>query len=257
MGHVRVPLTNSPCMDSPLPLIFPTHDGCEALTGTVVNALGDALRAGPTRRFSKGETIWTRGDVADAVFFLHLGAVEVSRGGPGARGLLLHRASPGEPFGMLCLCAEGGGVRPSTACATADSAVTSLGLAEVLGHLQRSPRALLGVVGGLCARAVEAEARAEILTHRDAEGRLARLLLLLARTEPGTGDGPARITLTHDQMARMAAMSRSHVSVVLGRFRERGLVDYTPGRPLTVDLAALHALVAAPAADDDSSASAS
>ncbi len=257
MGHVRVPLTNSPCMDSPLPLIFPTHDGCEALTGTVVNALGDALRAGPARRVSKGETIWTQGDAADAVFFLHLGAVEVSRGGRG--GLLMHRVAPGEPFGVLCLCAAAGGVQSSSACATADSEVTSLRLVDVLGHLQRSPHALLGVVGGLCERAVEAEARAEILTHRDAEGRLARLLLHLARIEEAASDrdGPTRLALTHDQIARMAAMSRSHVSVVLGRFRERGLVDYTPGRPLTVDLAALHALVAAPAADDDSSASAS
>ncbi|MDT7858369.1 Crp/Fnr family transcriptional regulator [Rubrivirga sp. S365] len=231
-------------MDSPPPLLFPTHDGCGVLAGTVVDTLGDALRAGPTRRFSKGETVWDKGDAADAMFFLHLGAVEVSQGGPG--GLLMHRAAPGEPFGMLCLCAEGGGVRPSSACVVADSEVTSLGLADVLGHLQRSQPVLLSVVGGLCERAVEAEARAEILTHRDAEGRLARLLLHLARVQAADDrDGPVRLALTHDQLARLAAMSRPHVSVVLGEFRDRGLVAYTPGRPLVPDVDALQALVAA------------
>jgi len=232
-----------------LPLLFPIHDGCETLTVTVVGTLDDALRAGPVRRYGPGERVWSPGDAADAVYFLHLGAVEVSRGG-----LLLHRVSPGTPFGMLCFCAEGGGVRPSTACAVSDSEVTSLSLADVLGLFQRSQGALLGVVGALCERAVEAEARAEILTHRDAEGRLARLLLHLSRIDQATGDrdGPARLALTHDQIARLAAMSRSHVSVVLGSFRDRGLVDYAAGRPLVPDVDALRALTETdgPEADD-------
>ena len=229
-------------MASPPPILFATHDGCEALTETITHALADVLRAGPARRYGRSDRVWERGDPADAVFFLHLGAVEVSMGD----GLLMHRVAPGEPFGMLCLCAEGGGRRPSVACAVADSEVTSLGLPDVLAHLQRSPSVLLGVLASLCERAVEAEARAEILTHRDAEGRLARLLLHLARVEQAAGDGTARLALTHDQIARLAAMSRAHVSVVLGSFRDRGLVDYAPGRPLVPDVDALRALVEAP-----------
>ncbi|WP_412063489.1 Crp/Fnr family transcriptional regulator [Rubrivirga sp. IMCC45206] len=228
-------------MASAPPVLFATHDGCEALTETITHALADTLRAGPSRRYGRSDRVWERGDPADEVYYLHLGAVEVSMGG--ADGLLMHRVAPGEPFGMLCLCAEGGGRRPSAACVVADSEVTSLGLADVLAHLQRSPSVLLGVMASLCERAVEAEARAEILTHRDAEGRLARLLLHLARVEGSTGDGPARLALTHDQIARLAAMSRAHVSVVLGAFRDRGLVDYAPGRPLVPDVDALRGLL--------------
>ena len=133
----------------------------------------------------------------------------------------------------------------------ADSEVTSLVLADVLAHLQRSPYVLLGVIASLCERAVEAEAaprssptatprggwRGGCSTSRGPSGR------------PATAPPASRSRTTRSRAS--AAMSRAHVSVVLGAFRERGLVDYAPGRPLVPEVNALRALVAASEANSD------
>jgi DNA-binding transcriptional ArsR family regulator len=42
--------------------------------------------------------------------------------------------------------------------------------------------------------------------------------------------------VSHNELARMAGMSRSHVTVTLGRLRRRGLVRYHREGPLRVDV---------------------
>jgi Mn-dependent DtxR family transcriptional regulator len=45
----------------------------------------------------------------------------------------------------------------------------------------------------------------------------------------------------HEELAKMAAMNRSHVTVTMGKLRKRGLVRYERNRPLVVDVPALTA----------------
>jgi CRP-like cAMP-binding protein len=47
------------------------------------------------------------------------------------------------------------------------------------------------------------------------------------------------LSLSHKELARMAGMSRSHVTVTMGRLRRRGLVKYVREGPLRVDVSAL------------------
>ena len=82
----------------------------------------------------------------------------------------------------------------------------------------------------LCLRLTDAEHRIEVMAHRGAEQRLGRLLLRL-----GTSRGrKARIgrketvivSVSHNELAQLAGMSRPHVTVTMGRLRRRGLVQY-------------------------------
>jgi CRP-like cAMP-binding protein len=79
--------------------------------------------------------------------------------------------------------------------------------------------------------------------HRGAERRLARMLLSLATTRADRNDTgtEAIIGLTHDELASLTAMNRSHVTVTLGKLRERGLIMYGRGKPLTVRIQRLAA----------------
>ncbi len=47
--------------------------------------------------------------------------------------------------------------------------------------------------------------------------------------------------VSHDELAQMAAMSRSHVTVTMGKLRRQNLVFYERNRPLTVDVPLLTA----------------
>ena len=49
------------------------------------------------------------------------------------------------------------------------------------------------------------------------------------------------LSLSHNELAQMAGMSRSHVTVTMGRLRSRGLVRYQREGPLRVDVQALTA----------------
>jgi CRP-like cAMP-binding protein len=83
-----------------------------------------------------------------------------------------------------------------------------------------------------------------VLAHRGAEQRLGRLMLRL-----GTSGARRRIdrrdtvtlSVSHNELARLAGMSRSHVTVTMGRLRCRGLVQYRREGPLRVDVPALTA----------------
>lgn len=76
----------------------------------------------------------------------------------------------------------------------------------------------------------------------DAEERLERVLLHIATTRGKSSDeseGQTVLPVSHDELAQMAAMSRPHVTVTMGKLRRRGLVNYERNKPLTVDTEAL------------------
>jgi CRP-like cAMP-binding protein len=103
--------------------------------------------------------------------------------------------------------------------------------------LQSDREALIALTYTFCTRLSAAEERVDILTHRNAEARLGRLLISLCT---GGGADPnsalALVRISHSELARMAAMNRSHVTVTLGQFRKQGLVEYERGRPLKVNV---------------------
>jgi CRP-like cAMP-binding protein len=105
------------------------------------------------------------------------------------------------------------------------------------------------VVLTMCTRLAEAERRIDVLSHRAAEDRLARLLLQIANTKgAATSKHPGELTLAlnHEEIALMAAMSRPHVSVTMGKLRKLGLVEYGRDTPLRVRLAQTKAFITRP-----------
>lgn len=150
----------------------------------------------------------------------------------------------GEPFGELCFCARSGGLRPTFARAVVDSEAVEIKLTDFFSYLQKKREALTAFVFTFCMRLSEAEQRLEVLANRGAEERLGRLLLqLTASPDKPSGAEGDEVTLhvSHDELAQMSAMSRSHVTVTMGKFRERGLIRYERDLPLAVNVGSLTA----------------
>lgn len=223
--------------------LFPEHRDCETLTGLMVEHLPRDGSIGRERRYGKGADMWVPGDRADTLFFLRSGQVTIMHSDGGHGGAITRVVGEGEPFGELCVCAARGGTRGTVARAAVESEVLEVPQEDFLRFLRRDREAFLKFVVTFCIRLSEAERRNEVLAHRGAEDRLGHLLLLLA-TSRGTaaseeGQGKKALEASHDELAREAALSRSHVTVTMGRFRKRGLVAYGRGRPLVVDVPAL------------------
>ncbi len=150
---------------------------------------------------------------------------------------------PGELFGELCFCSLRNRPRENCAQAVVNSEVIRMDLSEFLTYLRQDHDALEAFnIHVLQKKLADAESRIEVLSHRGAEARLGRLLLHLAASlglESARRKGEWKLAIGHDELARMAAMTRPHVSVTMSKLRSRDLVHYGRGSQLTVHVTRL------------------
>ncbi len=223
-------------------LVFTHHDSCLALTGLTLEHLPQDGSIGRLRRFNKGRDIWQPDERADHIYFLQRGQIAVMTSDRQGHEVILRVIDAGEPFGELCFCAEENGMWNSIARAVVICEVLEFKFSDFLTYLQQNNHALTAVIFTFCERLSEAEHRNEVLAYRGAEERLGRLVLQLAvRRGKAKADQKEEVVLhiSHDELAQLAAMSRSHVTVTMGNFRREGLVSYGRNQPLIVNVIAL------------------
>lgn len=221
---------------------FSNHLPCNALTGLTLDHLPEDGSVGRIRHFDKGADIWRPDDRADRIYFLRRGQVVVMSGDSEGNEVIMQVIGRGEPFGELCFCSQEKGLRHTTARAVVESEALEVRYSDFVSYLQKNAGALMNFTFTLCERLSEMKLRVGVLAHRGAEERLGRLLLQLAappgqQHAEGTNEVPLHVG--HEELAKMAAMNRSHVSVTMGKLRKRGLIRYERNRPLVVDVPAL------------------
>lgn len=219
---------------------LPDHRDCLGLS-EAVRAHPSFQEIGLELRYRKGAYIWRPEDAADSLYWLQQGQVAELRGPSVAKRIITRVVIPGEPFGHLCFCAPKGGIRGTSARVIADAVVLEVKFAGVISTIQASEKLLTAMLFQFCRWLTETERRLEILTYRSAKDRLGHLLLDLgqARGAPVTVADDVAIPITHDQLAQMAAMTRSHVTVTMVSFRKAGLLHYGRGQPLVIHLSPL------------------
>ena len=222
------------------PRLFPHHRDCESLTGITLDHLPRDGSLGRVRQYAKGKNVWHSDDAADRIYFLRRGRVAIMTATPERRPVLLRTIEANQLFGELCLCTTRSRTQGTTASALVACEAVEITESHFLGYLRRNRLALDALLYTFCLRLTDAEHRVGVLSHRGAEQRLGRLMLRLG-TSGGRIDRRDTVTLSvsHNELARMAGMSRSNVTVTLGRLRRRGLVRYQRQGPLRVDVQAL------------------
>jgi CRP-like cAMP-binding protein len=227
-------------MDTPK---FPHHRDCEALTGITLDHLPRDGSLGRVRRFAKGAFVWRPDGAADRIYFLRKGRVLVSTAKPHERPVALRTIEPNQPFGELCLCSVRAGIRGTTACAVVASEAFEIKLVQFLNYLRQNRPIIEAMMFTLCLRLTDAEHRIEVMAHRGAEQRLGRLLLRLASSPGRKGSLGMRdtvaISVSQNELAQLAGMSRPHVTVTMGRLRSRRLVQYERESLVRVDVTGL------------------
>jgi len=222
------------------------HQDCRTLTGLTSEHLPRDRSIGRSRQCPKGSFLWTSGTADHQLYFLERGQVAVMLSDEAGCEVIVRVIGPSEPFGELCFCSERDQPRGNCAQAVIDSEVLQVSFDDFMLYLQRSADALRAFTFTFCKRLADAERRIEVLSYRGAEARLGRLLLQLAaaggRTS-STRQGEVKLAVGHDELARMAAMTRPHVSVTMGKLRDRGLVHYDRASQLTVDVMRLAAYI--------------
>jgi CRP-like cAMP-binding protein len=177
-----------------------------------------------TRECLTDDSIFSQGDLADAVFYIQSGKVKltvVSKSGKEAviaylpeKGFFGEGALAGQP---LRIC---------TASALQSSTIVRIERTVMLGLLQRESGFSDQFLAHLLSRNIRMEA--DLVDHlfNSSEKRLARLLLLMANLDQDSKPVSMIAKMSQETLAEMIGTTRSRVSFFLNRFRELGFINY-------------------------------
>jgi CRP-like cAMP-binding protein len=178
----------------------------------------------------RGQLIYAAGDLADAIFGLGKGLLDVAIPVDADREVVVHRATPGFWIGDSALLA--GSVRSVTISAVTDCQLYKLPVAAVQRNLEEHPEDWICFYRlshqnvTMCLRAL-----AEVISLPP-RARFARALLRLA-----TAGGDVHVT--QEELGRMVGMSRAAFRRSFSALIDRRIVELDYGCIRICDLAAL------------------
>jgi CRP/FNR family transcriptional regulator, cyclic AMP receptor protein len=176
--------------------------------------------------FSAGEVLFHQGDVADAVYYVASGKIQITVvSKQGKEGVIVTLAE-GAFLGECSLTEQA--TYLSTATAAAQSTVTRIPRDAMAAMIRENPALADRFMTYLLGRALQVEA--DLVDHlfNSSEKRLARLLLLLAHFD---GDGKLQVIpkISQEVLAQRVGTTRSRINFFMNKFRRLGLIDYDGG----------------------------
>lgn len=174
------------------------------LSDPEAQALAGLLRE---RQFHRGAVIVTQGDPGDAMFLIAQGQVKVAVFAEDGREVILSVLASSGFFGEMALLDDE--PRSAHVIAMTDATLLQLRREDFQARLRASPELGVALLKELTRRLRRADETIASMALLDVNGRIAHLLLELAREEDGR-----RITrkLTHATIAQMVGSSRETVS---------------------------------------------
>ena len=199
----------------------------------------DALdRRAQARKFATGESLFSQGDTADALFVITKGRVKVWRASEDGGTLTLTLLGRGQPIGTLGAAEN----RLNHATATAVTPVEALvwpieGLRQLM---DASPALAANVLRTVTNYAEQLIERLEEVASIPVEQRIARTLLRMARRIHGAAaaDG-CELPLSRQDLAELTSATLPTVSRIMSRWRGERLIAGARGRVKLMDRAAL------------------
>lgn len=196
-----------------------------------LQALAGLLRE---RRFHRGAIVVAQGDPGDALFLIAAGQLKVAVFAEDGREVILTVFATGGFFGDMAILDDE--PRSAHVIAMTDSVLFQLRRDDFRARLRASPDLGIAMLRELSFRLRRADETIASLALLDVNGRIASLLLELAREEGGT-----TITrkLTHATIGQMVGASRETVSRTMRSLVVRGVIVQSRREILLRDLAQL------------------
>ena len=189
------------------------------------------------RHYPKGSLILSQGDAGEALFLISSGQVKVGVVAEDGREVILSVLGPGSFFGEMALLDD----EPRSAHVTAmdDTTLLQLRRDDFRSRLSSAPELAVALLRELTRRLRRADDTIASLMLLDVNGRIAHLLLELAREEGG--ESGTRITrrLTHASIGQMVGASRETVSRTMRNLVLRNVVAVTRKEIVLLDSSAL------------------
>jgi len=189
------------------------------------------------RRHSRGSLILSQGTPGDALFLIRSGQVKVGVVAEDGREVILSVLGPGSFFGEMALLDD----EPRSAHVTAmeDTVLFVLRREDFRGRLTHSPELSISLLREISQRLRRADDTIASLMLLDVNGRIAHLLLELAREEGGATGTRIGRRLTHESLGQMVGASRETVSRTMRNLVLRNVISVTRREITLLDPGAL------------------
>jgi CRP-like cAMP-binding protein len=186
-----------------------------------------ALPSRKIMEFRAGETIISQGEECTDVHYIDEGIVKLTSVSNRGRGAVLGILSSGDFFGESCI--SGQSVYLTSAVALVGSKVSIIKRKAMLRVLEEEPAVSMKFMNYLLLRNLRMEQNLIDHLFNSSEKRLARTLLLLARSGDG-GKLPAIFDkINQDTLAEMVGTTRSRINFFMNKFRKQGFIHYNGG----------------------------
>jgi CRP-like cAMP-binding protein len=204
-------------------VLVPFLAGSTFLGGLPEAALLGLVRRGHTRRFKRGETLFSRGDDGDSLMVLTSGRIKIFNVTAEGREVALNFLGRGDITGEIAVL--DGGPRTASGVALEDSEAFVLHRRDLIPVLKANPDALMEIVEALCQKLRLTSDQVEDALREMAE-RLARgLVRLMNQHGRRTAAGIViDMKLTQRDIGTYTGLSRENTSRQLGQLRAAGIV---------------------------------
>ena len=186
------------------------------------------------RRFPKDTVVFFENEQGDTLFMILEGRVRVTILGDDGREVILSVLGPGDFFGEIALLDNE--PRSATAIAAEDSELLLLQRNEFQGAMSENPSISGALIRVLTARLRRANHQISTLALLDVYGRVARVILDIAREE-GRRLKDGRIAFrraTHQELANRIGTTRETVTRMLKDLERQGLIT-VDGREVVLE----------------------
>lgn len=192
---------------------------------------------------AKDQVIYDLGDDSTSLFFIRSGFVKIGVVTEDGHELIYDVRRAGEIVGELCAC---GRPRQDRAVAVEQSEIVEVPFDDVLTVVRSDPNLLKQLLNVFCDSLSDAYDQLDSVAFNDTLHRLVKVLIRLGG-ELGRPSGQwveIGAYLTQEEIAQMVAVRRERLSTALNFLRSRGLVSYSRGGYILVDLKRLGAYAA-------------
>jgi len=180
-----------------------------------------------TTNYHEKQLVFSQGDPADSLFYIHKGKVKLTVLSPRGKEAVVALLGEGAFFGEGCLAGQQ--LRMATAGAMSACTIVRLQKAAAVRVLHDEPAFSELFLAYVLSRNIRIEEDLVDQLFNSSEKRLARVLLLLANYGKESKPEPVLAKISQETLAEIVGTTRSRVSFFMNRFRKLGFIEYNGG----------------------------
>ena len=182
-------------------------------------------KVGTRKTFAKNDVILMEDEIGSALFVIVSGKVKVARTSNDGREVILTILSDSDFFGEMAIL--DGQTRSATVTALEDSVLFIIQRNDFLTLLKEYPEVSIALLQELTKRLRATDVKIKALSLKDAEGKVATVLLQIADDLGKIKQGKVEIEKLplQQDLANMAGTSRETISRTLHSFAKKGLIE--------------------------------